>query len=183
MRRESLQKRVREKHFRHSGGITASYLEPDEVINCIPIFSHTNEYVSPISSKLELVVTLFVHVSHVQLLMYVHSFYPVRNFLTILSASYNGSLYSYIRTRSVHLKIVPCSYYGAQLVRYLWGLRIFKSSGKDLKSGCKSYLEIRSITQLVNTLGSRHTHMRTNVVDNKNFKKLDVCQPDGTHLI
>lgn len=31
VRRESLQKRVREKHSRHSGGITASYLEPEEV--------------------------------------------------------------------------------------------------------------------------------------------------------
>ena len=45
VRRESLQKRVRERHSRHSGGITASYLEPDEVTRLFSILkvSCTNE--------------------------------------------------------------------------------------------------------------------------------------------
>ena len=33
VRRESLQKRVRERNTHRSGGITASYLEPEEVMN------------------------------------------------------------------------------------------------------------------------------------------------------
>ena len=47
VRRESLQKRVREKHSRHSGGITASYLEPEEVMRFINlIVSCSNDKVS-----------------------------------------------------------------------------------------------------------------------------------------
>ena len=35
VRRESLQKRVRERNTHRSGGITASYLEPEEVIKSV----------------------------------------------------------------------------------------------------------------------------------------------------